>query len=491
MDRAVIYTQETLRSYDYLKDSRRTLMALAWLSQDLLGSTSTFVAGFVATQHSPTSLVVLLAAGRIYSQAEVDASAFGALPADTTDIVTQQGWAAAQSVTLTTSGLTSGQSQWALIEASFSQADGIDSDDPTNGVLNFYNVANPQIPLNGPGGDGDPLNTDRQALAVITVVYGTAASTGSEVPPNPSSGAVPLYLIDLAFGQTQITNAEILVAGPNAGNNVPNNYPVAPFITGLSALGNPRVRLTANTNFYVRQSGSNNNTGLSTKSPWQTLQFAWNYLISNVDLAGFTATINVLSNITAGLVAVSMPIGGGSVIIDGGGFALVATNSSCGVAFNGAQVTFQNFSGTTATGSGIGQGTILAAANQGTINVGANMTIGIGTQVDCDASFGGSIFFNNAYTVAAGAHAIHWRFREGGQIYANGIAITLNSTPSCTTAWANGENCGIGFLSALTFTGAGTGLTALLEMLSVVDTGGPLNLPGNGMYTLNSGSQKR
>ena len=47
---------------------------------------------------------------------------------------------------------------------------------------------------------------ERQASITISVVYGTPASTGSEAPPNPASGCVPLYLIDLSYGQTAITN---------------------------------------------------------------------------------------------------------------------------------------------------------------------------------------------------------------------------------------------------------------------------------------------
>ena len=80
---------------------------------------------------------------------------------------------------------------------------------------------------------GATQDTERQAGIAISVLAGTAATTGSEVPPTPSSGAVGLYLIDLTYGQTQITSGEILVAGPSVGLNVPSNYPQAPFIRGL------------------------------------------------------------------------------------------------------------------------------------------------------------------------------------------------------------------------------------------------------------------
>jgi microcystin-dependent protein len=77
----------------------------------------------------------------------------------------------------------------------------------------------------------------RTATVAVQVVYGNVATTGSEVPPNPTAGWVPLYLVDLAFGQTQITAAQILTAGPLAGGNVPSNYPRAPFLQALTQQG--------------------------------------------------------------------------------------------------------------------------------------------------------------------------------------------------------------------------------------------------------------
>lgn len=65
------------------------------------------------------------------------------------------------------------------------------------------------------------------------MLYGAIATTGSEVPPTPTTGYVPLYLVDLAFGQTTIAQSQILTAGPSVGTGVPSTYPQAPFLTGL------------------------------------------------------------------------------------------------------------------------------------------------------------------------------------------------------------------------------------------------------------------
>lgn len=255
-----------------------------------------------------------------------------------------------------------------------------------------------------------------------------------------------------------------------------------------------RTTLTGATTYYVNQStGSNSNNGLTTGTAWATLQYAWNTVVQSVDTAGNIVTIQNEANLSVSgtiLDATSAPVGGGSVVIDGGGHTAVATNGSCFVASNGGTFTVQNFSGTTATGTAPGQGAIILAANQGSITMGANMTIGIGAVYDIRSQFGGQIFGPSAYTVTTGTHVIHWSYVNGGQLYFNGTAITLSSTPACSSEWANGEDNATAIINC-TYTGTGTGLTALIEMNATLDTGGALNLPGNGTYTLNSGGQKR
>jgi hypothetical protein len=241
MDRSFYYDQSQIRGYDHSWMARDNLLALAQLAQDLHGSTLTRVSGLAATASTPTpNMMVSVAAGSIYSLADVDATAYGPLTSDTNQVLQQGILSTSTSLTFSTSGIpTTGYSQWALVEASFLQTDVIRSDDPNGGLLYFYNSANPSEPFEGPGNDGDTLPTVRLGTITLTIKYGTAATTGSEVPPSADAGAVGLYLVDLVYGQTQITQAEILTAGPLAGNNVPSNYPLAPFIAGL--LGRPVV----------------------------------------------------------------------------------------------------------------------------------------------------------------------------------------------------------------------------------------------------------
>lgn len=232
MDRTIFWDENQSRTFDYVEDDVDKLISQANLSQDLLGGQTTVIGGLAASASGPTSLVIHLAAGRIYQVADIDATAIGGIPQNTSTVL-QQGFSIAQTVTLSTTGITSGNSRYSLIQAQFSQVDSIRANDPNGGLLFFYNSTNPADPFEGPGNDGLTTPTVRQGLIVIQVINGAQASTGSEVPPNPTSGWVPLYMVDLAFGQTTISGGQILTAGPSVGLNVPSNYPYAPFLAGL------------------------------------------------------------------------------------------------------------------------------------------------------------------------------------------------------------------------------------------------------------------
>jgi hypothetical protein len=232
LDRPILYSQEQVRSFDFLTAEKDILTAVGNIELDISGATTTVLSGLAATQTGSPSLTIQIAAGRIYQQAAIDSAAYGSLTSDAT-VVQQQGAYAGGTIVLSTAGISSGQSRWSLIQAQFAQVDAIRSGDPTAGVLFYYNSANPSQPLQGPGGVGTANNTVRQGTISFQVVTGAAATTGSEVPPNPTAGWQPLYLIDLAFGQTTVLTGQILKAGPSVGTGVPSNYPSAPFLAGL------------------------------------------------------------------------------------------------------------------------------------------------------------------------------------------------------------------------------------------------------------------
>lgn len=228
MDTPILFSLSNIRVFDHLKGYQDIKKGFGYLAKTLFGSAASVLHGFDATPQEPASLTINLTEGLIYALAPLESTPYGSLPADSTQIF-QQGYAPASTVTLNTAGISPGQSKWALIECRFSQVNEVRSDDPTDGVLAFYNSSNPSDPLQGPGGSGQDLPTVRKGAAVVQVSYGSAAASGSAEPPPVSSGFVPMYLVLLTNGQTTITGGQILRSGPDAHEDAQ----VAPFAGGL------------------------------------------------------------------------------------------------------------------------------------------------------------------------------------------------------------------------------------------------------------------
>lgn len=190
------------------------MVGLAKLSSAVLGA-NTLAHGFACTPNSPAALNVLVGLGEIYALAPVDATAYGVLPADTTDTILKQGIQLATTTLSCPAPTTTGFSINYLIEASYQDSD------TTQVVLPYFNSANVSQPLNGPGGLGGSNATERQGIVILTAKAGTAATTGTQTTPTPDSGYIGLWVVTVAFGASTIT----------AGNI--SQYPGAPFITNI------------------------------------------------------------------------------------------------------------------------------------------------------------------------------------------------------------------------------------------------------------------
>lgn len=222
MDRRMIYSEQGVSDEDHLLAWKYKLIALGRAVEALLGGSGTSVYKFDKSQQTVPNLTINLSEGQIYQLADIDSEANGVLGSDL-DQILQQGFAEASVQTFNTSGLSPGQAKWALVQVGFAQ------EDDEEEVKPFYNSDNPEDPLEGPGGDGGELPSVRKGVASISINYGAAATAGSHVPPAVSANCVPLYLISLTFGQTAITDGQILVAGPDAYSG----YQQAPFLKGL------------------------------------------------------------------------------------------------------------------------------------------------------------------------------------------------------------------------------------------------------------------
>lgn len=86
-------------------------------------------------------------------------------------------------------------------------------------ILPYYNAGNPAQSFSGPSNSGTSQNTVRTQRVQLQIKAGTPGNTGSQTTPAADSGWVGLYQISVAYGQTQLTTANITV------------IPTAPFLT--------------------------------------------------------------------------------------------------------------------------------------------------------------------------------------------------------------------------------------------------------------------
>lgn len=209
--RSQFYTLEQIYSADLLGAQVYSLIGDANGLQVTLGQTGSYISNLILSPTSPASLTLNLTNGFLASLQPVDASSYGSLPANTQQVL--QLAFNNQTDVVVNNTLTAGQAQFVLIEAGFQQQD---SDAV---VLNYVNLDNPAVPLSGPGNSGIAQDTIRNEIAVITVKYGTPATSGSEVPPTVDTGNVAIAYIDLEAGQTTITSGQILNPSSVAGGS--------------------------------------------------------------------------------------------------------------------------------------------------------------------------------------------------------------------------------------------------------------------------------
>lgn len=257
---------------------------------------------------------------------------------------------------------------------------------------------------------------------------------------------------------------------------------------------NFRQRLGADTTFYVATTGSDSNTGLSSGSPWLTLQHAWDTICTQYDLAGFQATIQLADGTYAGqLFAFNAPVGGGSVVINGNpstpSNVLISVSGSDALIMDGRlaplNVIFQNFKVTSGTGA------CIKAQNHGAITLGAGMVFGAAATYHMVSISGGLINPTTGYTIAGNAVG-HWQGDYGLIELPTGITITLTGTPAFSQAFAVATDGGyLQIASGITFSGPATGSRYSVTTNGVINTqgSGTSYLPGSTSGTTATGGQ--
>ena len=218
MDRRYTYSGEIPRTEDFAAAQTYALVGLARLAEDLLFSTldpndkdtsRTLFAGF--KPGFPGALVLTLGVGRVYDVATVDPTEFGDLGTDSRLIVKAYHMDADVLNFAALPG--GGHPRIDLVQVRVYQ------DDTDPGVLLYWNSANPDQPLSGPGGSNVAENLNRKEIAEVSIKVGTASA--SPVTPDPDDGWLPLYRVARTAVQTDIVLGNVTVD------------PAATFLAGL------------------------------------------------------------------------------------------------------------------------------------------------------------------------------------------------------------------------------------------------------------------
>ena len=204
MDRQIVYPGSIPLDTDVLSAQRNTMVALGYLAQMVLG-TSSVVDGLSCTPTQPASMSVTVGPGSITQFSVIDANAYGSLPALPANSLVKMGINIDSTSFTLTAPTVSGQVISYLIEASLLESDAGAT------VLPYYNAANPAQPFSGPGNDGGVQTTERLQTVALAVKPGPAVAIGGQSVPAVDAGWLGLFIIDVVYGQQTITAANISV----------------------------------------------------------------------------------------------------------------------------------------------------------------------------------------------------------------------------------------------------------------------------------------
>lgn len=206
MDRNLVYGGSIPLDTDLLGLQQRTMIALGYLIQAVLGTQQTLVTGLSCVPTSPASLSVVVGPGTVIAPSVVETTPYGSMPANDAPLV-KMGINLGSTTFPVTAPSLPGQSQNYLIQCAFSETDG------TPVVLPYYNSSNPSQPYTGPGNNGIAQNTIRAQTVNLELKAGSPANAGTQVTPAPDQGFIGLWVITLNAGQVQVQSSSIASYG--------------------------------------------------------------------------------------------------------------------------------------------------------------------------------------------------------------------------------------------------------------------------------------
>ncbi len=231
MDRQIVYPSQIPLETDILSTNKDAMIGLAKLAEVVLGRVPVLI-GLPCTPG--TGLTVSVGAGQVYNLADIDATAYSSLAADTVHTVLKQGLLL-DPVTLNCPAPgTVGQSINYLVEVAYQDID-------TGAVvLPYYNSSNPAVPYSGPGNTGATNYTIRSGACTVQVKAGTAAATGTQTTPAVDAGFIDAYVVTVAYGAVSIVSGNIstVTGAPFLSMTLPTVPPFrlpVPFLIGYGA----------------------------------------------------------------------------------------------------------------------------------------------------------------------------------------------------------------------------------------------------------------
>lgn len=243
-----------------------------------------------------------------------------------------------------------------------------------------------------------------------------------------------------------------------------------------------RELLQANRTYYVSANGSDTNTGISSLSPYATIQKAVDTVCNNLSLMGYTVTIQVADGTyTTSVMLKPLPDYGG-IIIQGNAtnpsnVVISTTSANC---FNAVtprcSYIIKDMKLQTATSGGglsVSQGAYIAFGN---LVFGASA----GTHIYCDNSRLSCI---SNYTIS-GSAPYHFLAYYAGVITVASKTITITGTPSFTQ-FAVASYGAVMNLTGNTYSGSATGTYYYVSQNGVIASG--VQLPGNAAGTVHQG----
>lgn len=353
----------------------------------------------------------------------------------------------------------------------------------------------------------EALNDD---MSVQTIILNTNSSGFLSLAVSPASSDNSTAVATTAYVQAQSFATTNFVTGQGYATITSPNFtgtPTAPtptagdnsnkLATTAYVRGTTRTLLTGPLNLYVATTGTDSaGWGLVSNSPFQTIQYAINYVYNTYDTQGNSVTINVADGTySAGGGVVGKMLGGGTLSIIGdttspGNCAIsLPSPGVCFYANNGGQLTVKGFSLTASSGSnglfGLA-GICLNAGLSGELlfdkmifNAAQSTHIAVGASGYISVANNGA-----TYTIAGGAQYHLQGGSGGGVIDIAGATITVANTPYFSGSFAWADSSALIYAPSLTFVPpipSVTGTRYLASNGGYIDTngGGGSYLPGN------------